>query len=226
MTQDNTPSGSTLHPLVRAWLDRFEALTVQLSPERVLELRTDLMEHLNTGLGVNPSEEHVQNVLRELGDPADVVAEAASDFASSQEGAQTQTPLAAPVQPTIWKEATALALLAAAPVLLILPPIAVIAWIFGVALLWMSRIWSFVDKLWGMVLAMVPSVVLIGGLVSFNTIACVETSGGGELADPVLPNCADLPPPWILPLIFVVLLGLAVYAFVRLALKTSRARAA
>ncbi len=90
----------------------------------------------------------------------------------------------------------------------------------------MSRIWSFADKLWGMLLSMVPAGVLVGGLLSFSTIACVETSGGGELADPTLPNCADLPPSWILPLLFVVLLGLAAYAFVRLALKISRARAA
>lgn len=230
MTQSDIPNGATLHPLVRAWLDRFEALTSQLSPERAPELRADIMEHLSAALGDNPSAERVQEVLRELGDPEDIVLEAAADQAPGDPGVRASAP--APPQPaqvTVWREVTALALLAAAPLLLVIPPTAVIAWIFGVALLWMSRIWTLADKLWGMVLAVVPAGVLVGGLFAFMTVACVETSGpvdGDVITGTELPDCSNLPPSWLIPLLFVILLGLAVYAFVRLALKTSRARAA
>ena len=120
MTQSDIPNSATLHPLVRAWLDRFEALTAQLPPERIPELRADIMEHLSAALGDNPSAERVQEVLRELGDPEDIVLEAAADPASGDPGVRANalaTPK--PAQVTIWREVTALALLAAAPLLLV-----------------------------------------------------------------------------------------------------------
>lgn len=93
---------ASLHPLAQAWLERLDALSAALPPGPAAELRADLREHLAVALPPDADADAVRAVLRELGEPEDVLREAAlaGDAAGGVPGAAAQPePAPAPARP-------------------------------------------------------------------------------------------------------------------------------
>src|SRR3954447_17402528 len=76
MVAAGSGSGRTDHPRVKEWLARFDTEAAVLPEERRAELRADVEEVLTASGGDAPHHAAVARALADLGDPADVVAEA------------------------------------------------------------------------------------------------------------------------------------------------------
>ena len=139
---------ASLHPLAQAWLERLDALSAALPPGPAAELRADLREHLAVALPPDADADAVRAVLRELGEPEDVLREAAlaGDAAGGVPGAAAQPePAPAPratapaasefgaEQPARvrlgWRDVAALILVATAPVTAFMPVVGLLAWV-------------------------------------------------------------------------------------------------
>jgi hypothetical protein len=133
---------ATAH-LVEEYLDRLEGELRDLSRARRRELVDEIGEHIAAARAeLAPGDEAgLRTVLDQLGDPADIAAEARERFG---------------VQP---RRGGALEVVALILVLLGGAIIPVLGWLAGVALLWASRAWTVRDKLIG---TLVPP----GGLAS------------------------------------------------------------
>jgi uncharacterized membrane protein len=132
----NSPS---LHPLARDYLKRLKRAAAILPRSRRAELIGEIEAHLVEALPAAASDTEVLNVLERLGEPEQIVAEAASGLG------QTSEPSAGKSES--W----------AIP-LLLFGGFLVIGWIVGAGLLWSSRVWTLRDKLIG-------TFLLPGGLV-------------------------------------------------------------
>jgi len=76
-------STSLGHPLVRAYLEELEKSFTGLPPGQARELREQITAHLEDSLTVAASETEVGEVLRRLGRPADLAADAAEQAGSA-----------------------------------------------------------------------------------------------------------------------------------------------
>jgi uncharacterized membrane protein len=132
-------TASTLHPLATDWLDRLRAAADRLPPAERSDLVSDIEAHLLESIPPGASEAQVRDALDRLGDPEEIVAEAAGPPVEVKSGRGPQE----------W---------AAIILLLIGGFVFLIGWIVGVVLLWSSRAWSLREKLIG-------TLVLPGGLV-------------------------------------------------------------
>jgi len=163
---------SSLHPLARDYLKRLKKAARRLPRARRKELIEEIEAHLSEALSVDASEAEALNALERLGEPADIVAEAASD--SEADGIRAGV--------REWL---------AIPLLLIGGFVFLIGWIVGLALLWDSKVWTTRDKLIG-------TFVLPGGLAgvfvamgfalttttaSTASTVCVATKGGSKCHD-------------------------------------------
>jgi hypothetical protein len=129
---------SSLHPLARDYLKRLEKAAAILPRARRNELLTEIESHLGEAFPAGASEVEARNVLERLGEPAQIVAEAARQAPMARAGMHE------------WL---------AIPLLLAGASLFIVGWFVGVALLWSSRIWTLRDKLIG-------TLVLPGGLAS------------------------------------------------------------
>ena len=159
---------TTRHPFVDAYLGRLCAVASTLPPDRAGELIADITEHLDAALPAGASTEEVRRILEGLGTPEQLVAEAASDLP------RMAPPDVAPAD-VRW-DVAALVLLVVAPWMFFLPPLAVVAWLVGVSLLLMSRHWTPTDKVFGLLAALTPAIILLAGALSFSRSACTSTS--------------------------------------------------
>jgi hypothetical protein len=126
------------HELVADYLRRLDAAAARLPADRRAELVDEIRGHIEAALteAGTRDETTVRNVLGRLGEPAEIVAEAAPEFVVG---------VAPPGR-------TGPGVLEISAVLLLLfggffPP--VLGWILGVGLLWYSPLWTYRDKIIG-----------------------------------------------------------------------------
>ena len=124
---------SSLHPLSRDYLMRLQKAARRLPRTRRKELVEEVEAHLREALPVNLSEAETREVLKRLGEPEQIAAEASTR--------------------DLMPERIAVFLLLSSGV--ILPGL---GWIAGLVLLWRSRTWSQRDKLIGTI---VPGTVYV-----------------------------------------------------------------
>jgi hypothetical protein len=158
---------SSLHPLARDYLKRLEKAAAILPRARRNELIEEIESHLSEALPAGASEVEARNVLERLGEPEQIVAEAAPDSEADGTRAGVREWLAIPL-------------------LLIGGFVFLIGWIVGLALLWDSKVWTMRDKLIG-------TFVLPGGLagvfvamffpLTTTSTVCVATKGGSKCHD-------------------------------------------
>ncbi|MGN6325735.1 hypothetical protein [Pseudolysinimonas sp.] len=72
------------HPLVRAWLRRFDASAVRLPEVRRAELRAEVAAHLHEATSPDMPDGAVRDVLDELGEPAAIVREESAEVPSTR----------------------------------------------------------------------------------------------------------------------------------------------
>lgn len=128
---------TTLHPLARAWLDRVESLATGLAPVDREELLADLRDHIAQEFGPEADDAQVQDGLARLGDPADIVAAAEFEESPSDLG-----PIGLSGAETITLVGFALSGL-----LLVIWPIALVAWVMAAVLLATKDRWEGVENL-------------------------------------------------------------------------------
>ena len=126
----NDPS---LHPLSRDYLVRLQKAARRLPRTRRKELVEEVEAHLREALPANLSEAETREVLKRLGEPEQIAAEASTR--------------------DLMPERIAVFLLLSSGI--ILPGL---GWIAGLVLLWRSRTWSQRDKLIGTI---VPGTVYV-----------------------------------------------------------------
>ena len=150
--------------LVEDYLRRLDRALDDLPRSRRTELVREIRGHIDEARADLPPGDvaGVMTVLDRLGDPDAVAAEARDEH-----------PIAA--QRSTRLETAALVLLLACGLLL-----PVVGWLAGVALAWMSRIWSTRDKL---VATLVPPGGLAPGLYMLIGPGYTETCSGGMTAD-------------------------------------------
>ena len=119
-----------LHPLVREYLDRVEAATVDHPWSERRELLESVEEHLARRLGPAPTDSEVRDALELLGPPERLL------------DGRRQPP--APPEPLGPLEWTAISLLLFGGFL------GGVGWLGGVFCLWFSNSWKWYDKLVGM----------------------------------------------------------------------------
>jgi len=119
-----------VHPLVDDYVRALEAAAQSLPRRERDELVSQIRDHIDEALPLEPTEADVRNVLDQLGSPYDIVAAARPDQPSAQPARRGA------------REAFALILLVTG-----IPP--VIGWLVGVALLLWSPLWSGRQKLLG-----------------------------------------------------------------------------
>ena len=160
-------TASTLHPLAAEWLERLRTAAAYLPPSERADLLSDIEAHLAESIPPDASEAEVRTALDRMGDPEEIVAEAAGPAAmGSRRGALE------------W----------AAIILLLLGGfLFLVGWFAGVALLWSSRAWTVKDKLIG-------TFVVPGGLalLFYGAFLGLTTSGSScGSVDGRKPVCSD-----------------------------------
>ncbi|MFE6224972.1 MULTISPECIES: HAAS signaling domain-containing protein [unclassified Streptomyces] len=154
------------HPLVAAYLDAVARETAELPADRRAELLADLREHIEVSDARDDA--GIRAVLAELGEPRTVAASALAE-----EGPRPAAPAApaapAPAGPLAGRQAARL--IAALPalgglVVLAQPALGALVLAIGLALLWMSPLWTARHKRIGTATAVaVPALLLLGGLM-------------------------------------------------------------
>ncbi len=138
------------HPAVDEWLARLDTEASALPAERRAELRTSIDEYLADAVGTTPrSEAAVRQVLADLGDPADLVAEASGQAVAPEIEYLAPDPFGAPVTGPPWLEVVTITLLAASVVLALVPATSAFAplpWLIGGVLVLLSRRWGAADR--------------------------------------------------------------------------------
>jgi hypothetical protein len=138
------------HPDVAAWLARLDTEAAVLPEARRVELRAGVEEFLLDAVRGRADEDAAaRRAVADLGDPADLVAEA---------GGYAVPPVEAPASPddgaaqdagTPWLEVTTVTVLAASVVLALVPAteaFAPLPWLVGTVLVLLSRRWGAGDK--------------------------------------------------------------------------------
>ena len=138
------------HPAVDEWLARLDTEASALPAERRAELRTSIDEYLADAVGTTSrSEAAVRQVIADLGDPADLVAEASGQAVAPEIEYLAPDPFGAPVTGPPWLEVVTITLLAASVVLALVPATSAFAplpWLIGCVLVLLSRRWGAADR--------------------------------------------------------------------------------
>lgn len=164
------------------YLDDLARMLQALDPVERADVLDGVREHVDAALaslGRQPTEQDVHRVLAELGSPAEV-AEAAL---AGRDGASVPTPQSASPRPVLtggWVPATAVGLifLGALFGIFLLP---LLLMLVGLVLLWISPLWSGVEKALGTV---VPVLGLGGGVAA--SLLIVRVDAAGESAGPTI----------------------------------------
>ena len=138
------------HPEIAEWLARLETEAAALPEDRRIELRTSIDEYLADAVGTAPrTDAAVRRVLADLGDPADLVAEAGGYAVAPEVEYLSPDPFGGDVTGPPWLEVVTITLLAASVVLALIPETSAFAplpWLVGCVLVLLSRRWSAGDK--------------------------------------------------------------------------------
>ncbi len=145
---------STLHPLAEAWLEELDREAAALRPAERSELVADLRAHLTEALPAGAGEAEVRNALDRLGDPAQIVDEAAGPQPAPARRGKLE-----------W---SAIVLVLAGGLLY------GVGWLVGVVLLWTSKTWTVRDKLIG---TLVPP----GGLLAAGAALLYGLGGAAQV---------------------------------------------
>lgn len=153
------------------YLDDLARMLTGLDPVERADVLDGVRDHLSAALadlGREPTETDVDRVLAELGSPADVAAAALAD----RPGALT--PASRPVLAAAWVPpvATGLIFLGALFGVLLVPVALLLA---GLVLLWLSALWTPLEKLAGTALPLVG----IGGFALGSLMVADVGEGGG-----------------------------------------------
>lgn len=181
---------TTTHPLAAAWLDRIDRLATGLPEERRQELLADLRDHLDTALGGDTDTPQVEAVLARMGDPADIVAEARDDLPPAPPVLTARIP-AEQGHRLNTAEVVTLVLFVLSGLMLVLWPLAIIAWVVATVLLATRDRWVGKENLVALLLPFgfsVPWVVL--GTASISAPECVTSASqdaAGTLTE--ITNC-------------------------------------
>ena len=142
-------SGPT-HPEVEQWLSRLETEAAVLPEDRRVELRASIEEFLAEAVeGSGQPDAAARRALAQLGEPADVVAEAAGFAVPPVEETTSPDDGAAQEAGTPWLEVATISVLAASVVLALIPATSAFAplpWLVGCVLVLLSRRWGAADK--------------------------------------------------------------------------------
>lgn len=138
------------HPAVRAWLARLDTESAVLPADRRTELRSEVEELLaGSTAGTVDDDEAVTRALAELGDPADVVAEAGGYAVPPVVAVHEDDEVVADDSGSPWLEVWTLTLLAASVVLALVPAteaFAPLPWFLGTLMVLLSRRWGAAAK--------------------------------------------------------------------------------
>lgn len=138
------------HPEVEQWLARLEREAATLPEDRRVELRASIEEHLADAVGTAPrTDAAVRRTLADLGDPADLVAEAGGFAMAPEVEHPTADPFGGDVAGPPWLEVATITVLAASVVLALVPATSAFApvpWLLGCILVLLSRRWGAADK--------------------------------------------------------------------------------
>jgi hypothetical protein len=148
----------TLHPLAEAWLRQLDQAAGVLPVAEREELVADIRAHLGEALPPGAGEAEVRNALDRLGDPAEIVSEAAGPVPEPPRRGRLE-----------W---FAIVLVLAGGFLY------GIGWVVGVVLLWSSKAWTVRDKLIGTLVppgGLAAAAVLLIYSLAADTYTCVST---------------------------------------------------
>jgi hypothetical protein len=142
-------TGRIDHPRVKAWLARFDTEAAVLPEDRRAELRADVEEVLTASVGDASDDAAVARALTELGDPADVVAEAGGYAVPTVEAEDARDDPLADEAGSPWLETSTVGLLASSVVLGLVPAteaLAPLPWFLGTLMVLLSRRWGAAAK--------------------------------------------------------------------------------
>jgi uncharacterized membrane protein len=136
------------HPAVTAWLARLDTEAAVLPDDRRAELRADVEDILAGAVAESGDDATVARALAELGDPADLVAEAGGYAVPAVEAVDDA------VEPpddagSPWLEISTVGLLVASVVLALVPAVEALApvpWLLGTLMVLLSRRWTAGSK--------------------------------------------------------------------------------
>lgn len=215
---------ATQHQRIDRYLAELAGALGDLPETERADVVAGVREHIQAALADRPghTDADVDEVLRALGDPLAIAAEATGDDGSGDgPRAATATATAAgagrgrvPVPARDWVPAAVVALLAAAP--LVLPVLAMVGGLFvlpvaliaGWVLLWASPLWTPAEKFAGTfllpALGMFWMLALLG--VVGTTVCSGATDSGGTTTSEVCTSDSPVPPvaAWILLAVFAV----------------------
>lgn len=187
---------STLqHPLVLDYLTRLEAAAASLAPDARAELLTDLGAHIEEAAShTDGSDDAIRAVLDRLGPPEEAAREAGA-------APVAPPPPVASVTDSVALEMWALALLVGSVVMcvsIVLIPLAPLALITGLVLLFLSRRWSLRDKLLGLAAYGIGGPLTLVALVSAPFAVSTESCSGGTRPDGTTwEQCSGGAPGWL-----------------------------
>lgn len=158
---------------VERYLAEVDSALAARNVEDSEEIVAGLREHIADAVADGRDRDEV---LRELGDPQLIAASAS--LQSSQ--AETSSGAATTVRGKPWFSILALGLLSVGALLLIfLVPIVLVA--TGLVMVWLSKLWTVREKLWGTLLVPAPGLaigIILG--VTTSTQSCVTSSDGQD----------------------------------------------
>jgi uncharacterized membrane protein len=151
------------HPLAERYLAELRVALSDLPRRRRDELVAEIQAHLDETAPPGSSDAQVAEALDRLGDPEHIAEEERerSGFVAYEAG---------------WMEYVAIPFLLVGGVI-----IPFLGWMIGVVLLWLSRVWTVRDKLWGTLLlpgGLLPAFGLLFGAADVET--CTSVGGGPE----------------------------------------------
>ncbi|MFI9825652.1 DUF1700 domain-containing protein [Streptomyces sp. NPDC052013] len=208
--------------IAEKYLAELERAAADLPANRRAELLADVRSHIDvaraearsTSTGETDDDAEVRTILSQLGDPQEIIAAALSDLPVVP--ADSGTPQAGSAK----REAFALVLLITGGFLFwLVPVVSWIVWVIGLVLLYVSRRWTFGDKLIGAVgVALAPLALSGSMLFAAGTEMCTSDAGAA------VPECttSGAMPPALAVCLLISLLALLIFATVRLAMRTRR----
>ena len=170
---------TTTHPLAEEYLHRLDRCAKVLPRHEREELTAEIRSHLHLGLKPDASEAEVRNFLDELGEPEGIVAAAEPGPPPTRRGA---------------REVFALILLVTG-----FPPI--LGWLVGVALLVLSLLWTWRQKLLGILIWPGGYTLVLGALgvmaAGGSGVCLVQSTAvaGAVVVEPTSTGCGPPAPP-------------------------------
>ena len=137
------------HPAVTAWLARLDTEAAVLPEDRRAALRSDVEEILAGSLTGSDDDAAVARALAELGDPADVVAEAGGYALPAIEAVDGADASPADDAGSPWLETSTVGLLVGSVVMALVPAVEALApvpWFLGTLMVLLSRRWTAGSK--------------------------------------------------------------------------------